>query len=65
VKSFLQLIDRNLTEVMAAIGLTFAAFWVWICVRIFNRREPWAIELAVTIIVVLMVAYVALRIALR
>lgn len=58
------MIDRNLFEVVAATGLAFAAFWIWIGVRIFNRREPWAIELAATIIVVLAVAYVALRIAL-
>jgi hypothetical protein len=28
-------------------GITVAAFCVWLAVRIFNRREKWAILLAV------------------
>jgi hypothetical protein len=28
--------------VLSAIGVAFAAFWVWLAVRIINRRERWA-----------------------
>jgi hypothetical protein len=29
------------------LGVAFAAFYIWLGVRIFNRRERWAIELAI------------------
>jgi uncharacterized membrane protein YfcA len=49
-------------DVIPALGMIFAAFAVWLGVRIFNRRERWAIRTAVAIalIVVLCVGtYVA------
>jgi hypothetical protein len=32
---------------LPALGMTFAAFWIWLIVRIINRREEWAITFAV------------------
>ena len=39
--------------VLAAIGVAFAAFCVWLGVRIFNRRERWAKWTALAIAAVL------------
>ena len=34
---------RGMTEaILAALGVAFAAFCVWLTVRIINRRERWA-----------------------
>lgn len=33
--------------IVQGMGSAFAAFWVWLMVRIINRRERWAIILAV------------------
>jgi hypothetical protein len=38
---------------LAIFGVTFAAFCVWLSVRIVNRRENWAKRLAVVLVVVL------------
>jgi len=36
-------------ELTAAFGVAFAAFWVWLVVRIINRREPWVIGAGVLV----------------
>ncbi len=33
--------------ILPALGAAVAAFWIWIIVRIINRREEWTITLAV------------------
>ena len=35
-----------MNALFSILGLAFSAFFVWLSVRIFNRREKWAIELA-------------------
>ena len=42
---------------LAAIGMSFAAFYVWLSVRIFNRRERWAKRTAVGIVIAVLVTY--------
>jgi hypothetical protein len=37
---------------LPVLGLAYAAFWIWLGVRIFNRRERWAIRTAVAALVV-------------
>ena len=44
---------------LAIFGVAFAAFCVWLGVRIVNRREPWAKRTLATVIVGLPVLYVA------
>jgi hypothetical protein len=44
--------------VIAIFGVAFAAFGIWLGVRIFNRRERWAKRTAVGIVVALPVLYV-------
>jgi hypothetical protein len=34
--------------ILGAFGTAYAALLVWLTVRIINRREPWAIILALT-----------------
>jgi hypothetical protein len=38
-------------ELVALVGIPFAAFLVWLTIRIINRRERWAMALAVLIAV--------------
>jgi hypothetical protein len=42
------------TVALPAAGLAFAAFCVWLTVRIVNRRERWAIWTAAGLVVVLL-----------
>jgi hypothetical protein len=42
---------------VAALGLWFTAFYIWLVVRIINRQERWAKRLAVAL-AALLVAYV-------
>ena len=35
-----------MSPVLPILGTVFAAFWVWLAVRILNRREQWAMQLA-------------------
>jgi hypothetical protein len=34
---------------LPALSIAFAAFWIWLTLRAVNRREQWAIWLAVTL----------------
>jgi hypothetical protein len=47
-----------MTIILPALAVAFAAFCVWLAVRIFNRREKWAKRTAVGLIVGLPVLYV-------
>lgn len=38
-----------MTFLLPTVAVTFAAFCVWLTVRIVNRREPWAVWLAIII----------------
>jgi hypothetical protein len=38
-----------MTILLPALAVAFAAFCVWLGVRVINRREPWAICLAAII----------------
>jgi len=40
-----------MTVVLAIFGVTFAAFCVWLVVRVINRRERWAKRTAVILVV--------------
>ena len=42
---------------LIAVGVGFPAFCVWLAVRIINRRERWAKQLAVKMVVVFVVYY--------
>ena len=46
--------------ILPALGAAFAAFWIWLIVRIINRREGWTITLAVfsAIVTVLVAIFV-------
>jgi hypothetical protein len=46
-----------MTIFLPALALAFAAFCVWLTVRIFNRRERWAKWTAVAVPVVLVILY--------
>src|SRR5436190_4068120 len=50
-----------MTILLPALGVTFAAFCVWLAVRIVNRREGWAERTALTLAAALIVvgAYTA------
>ena len=37
---------------LPVLGMANAAFWIWLGVRIFNRRKRWAIRTAVGALVV-------------
>lgn len=39
--------DPLMTRVIAILAIAFAAFCIWMTVRIINRRERWAMWLAV------------------
>ena len=41
--------NAGMGELTAAFGVAFAAFWVWLVVRIINRREPWVIGAGVLV----------------
>jgi hypothetical protein len=47
-----------MTNAFPALGVAFAAFCVWLGVRIYNRRERWAKWTAVVMVVSLPVLYV-------
>ena len=36
------MVPRFMALILPALAVTFAAFCVWLTVRIVNRREPWA-----------------------
>jgi len=38
---------RNLNLAFSIFGIAYAAFFVWLMVRIINRREKWAMKLAI------------------
>jgi len=41
---------------IGTLGVLFAAFCLWLAVRIINRRERWAIRVAVSCAVVFVIA---------
>ena len=43
--------------VLPAVGIAFAAFCVWLTVRIVNRRERWAKWTAVVLLIVVLAGY--------
>jgi hypothetical protein len=49
--------NPGMTIVLAVTGVAFAAFFLWLAVRIVNRRELWAKRSAVVLLVVALVGY--------
>jgi hypothetical protein len=47
----------GMAAAMSIFGIAFAAFCVWLTVRIANRRERWVKRTAATLMVVLVVGY--------
>jgi hypothetical protein len=46
-----------MSEAIAALAVAFAAFCIWLTVRIVNRRERWAKRTAAAVILVGLVGY--------
>jgi hypothetical protein len=52
-------IPDTMTIILPALAVAFAAFCVWLAVRIFNRRERWAKRTTVAVVAALPILYLA------
>ena len=54
---------RGMAVALAIFGAAFAAFCVWLTVRIINRRERWAKRLALGVAASYPISFIVLRLA--